>query len=198
FDSSKAGRINCESWLNVSFPFELPSPVPLTVASITTGPNDFSFPVVMSSACRRFTSAPPSSDQATTYIVFVVVSITGVLVTPLTAVLPPPQGRMLALTGVAPDGAPCAASTKLAFHKYVAFAPVLLFASNAYTESFSVATNTTLCVVPPMVTFATYNGCAKTCASTGCANNFPNWLTFTFDVVRIVSFVFCPVRPLSV
>ena len=33
--------------------FPLPSPVPLTVASMTTGPAGFSAPVVMSRACRR-------------------------------------------------------------------------------------------------------------------------------------------------
>ena len=61
---------------------------------------------------------------------------------------------------MAPAAAPCAVSIRFACHSGLAFAPVLLSASNAYTLSFSVAMNTTLWLAPPIVTLGTYKGCA--------------------------------------
>src|SRR5271170_2000199 len=51
--------------------------------------------------------------------------------------------------------------------------------------------------LPEIVTWETYSGWAATALFTDCENNFPNWVEFTFEGVRIVSFRFCPVRAMS-
>ena len=70
-------------------------------------------------------------------------------------------------------------------------------ASMAKTLSCSVATYSTLCVPPPMPTFARYRGCAYTVPSTMVVNNFPNFVLLTLAGVRMVSCTFWPVRELS-
>ncbi len=141
----------------------LPSPVPGMVAVMTIGPGDFSAPVVTSSACKRWMKAPPSFDFDSTYMVPVAVvgSMTGVLVIPTCGTRSGQPMSELLLTVVAPAAAPCAVSIKFACHSGLAFAPVLLSASNAYTLSPSVATKRTLCVpLPGIGRFARYSGCA--------------------------------------
>ena len=70
-------------------------------------------------------------------------------------------------------------------------------ASKAYRLSFSVATNTTLCCVPPAETFATQRGCANTWPSTAQEKSFPNVLVLTFCGVSAYSCEFTPERELS-
>ena len=128
---------------------------------MTTGPGDFSAPVVTSSACKRWMKTPPSFEFASTYMVPVAGSMTGVLVIPTCGTRSEQPMSELLLTVVAPAAAPCAVSIRLACHSGLAFAPVLLSASNAYTLSPSVATKTTLCVpLPGIDTLARYSGCA--------------------------------------
>src|SRR5579859_3309560 len=87
---------------------------------------------------------------------------------------------------------------KLTFQSGAAFGPALLSASNAYTLSCIVATNATLCApCPGIVTFGMMSGWPSTQPSTVYENILPNELELTFAGVRVVSFVFWPVRPLS-
>ena len=75
-------------------------------------------------------------------------SITGVLVVPSDAYK------------LAPGAAPWAVSSSDMLHSGPALAPVLEFASNAYTLPLSVATYTTLCVASLTVIPDRYRGCA--------------------------------------
>jgi len=66
FTSSSAGLWFSHIGSNVSCPLTLPFPVPATVAVITTGPPNFSLPVVTSRAWSRCTAFPPSWVLLTT------------------------------------------------------------------------------------------------------------------------------------
>src|SRR5271167_3331047 len=99
-------------------------------------------------------------------MVLVVGSMTGVLEIPYSGTTSPQETSPLGTVfSPAPISETC--------HNGFPLAPALLSASNAYTLSCCVATNTTLCVLPactvpvPRVTPATYSGCAYTHPSTG-------------------------------
>ena len=128
---------------------------------------------------------------ATTYNVPVEESITGVLVIPNSGVMvaQSPWPDAASAQGIAVT--PAAGLIKLTVHTGVDDA---VSASQAYTESCSVATNTRLCICVPTVTPGIYNGWAKIGPSTGSEKSLPNVDELTFAVVRIDSFTFCPVR----
>src|SRR4029077_14329406 len=105
---------------------------------MVVGPPNFSAPVDTSKACRRWKYAPFSLVMATTYIVPVFASITGVLVIPISGVAMSGQLTSAMGTGVTPD------DRKLTVHNGVALVPLLLSASNTYTLSCWVTTYTTL------------------------------------------------------
>ena len=109
----------------------------------------------MSRACSRWKKTPFSFVFATTYSVPALGSITGVPVMPICGTRSV-HSMSLTLSTVVTDGG----LMKLTCHSGLALAPAALSASNAYTLSFSVATNTTLWVCPPIETFGTYNVCA--------------------------------------
>src|SRR5271167_432714 len=91
-ERSRAGRWFCVKGLKGTLPCpSLPSPEPATLALITTGPPNFSAPVVMSSACSRCTYwglslVAASLVLATTYSVPPATSTTGVPVIPISGV----------------------------------------------------------------------------------------------------------------
>src|SRR5580698_11145942 len=60
FNSNSAGRWFSQRGSKVRVPPELPLPDPVTEAVITTGPPNFSAPLVTSNACSRCTALPPS------------------------------------------------------------------------------------------------------------------------------------------
>ena len=72
-----------------------------------------------------------------------------------------------------------------------------LSASKAYTESFSVATNTTLWLAPCTLTVAAYSGCASTLPSVASVRSRPKLLELTLASVSCVSVRFWPVREMS-
>ena len=112
-------------------------------------------------------------------------SITGVAVMPMVgSITSHTCGNSLAT--VSPAG------TSETFHSWV---PVS--ASNAYAESFSVATNTTLCLTPPMLSADRYSGCASTLPSVLRNCSLPKLACLTFAGVRVFSLRFCPVRARS-
>jgi hypothetical protein len=133
---SKAGLwFSCNDW-NATWPPTEPSPVPGTEAWITTGPPNFSAPVVMSSACRRWKYCVPAAVSfvlTTTYSVFVARSITGEPVIPISGAMS--QHSPVSFGGTVVT--PAAGLMKLTCHS-----GVLCFASasKAYTLSCSVAT----------------------------------------------------------
>ena len=97
------------------------------------------------------------------------------------------DGRAISLPAASPQGiavTPAAGLIKLVCQTGVVEA---VSASQAYTLSCSVATNTKLCTCVPTVTPGIYNGCAKIGPSTGSEKSLPNVDEFTFAVVRIVS-----------
>jgi hypothetical protein len=109
-------------------------------------------------------------------------SMTGVEVTPIVGkIWSQPTGSL----GVSPE------SSSEDFHSV---APVS--ASKAYTESASVATYTTLCGLPPTVSWERYRGCASTVLSTGRVCSSPKEV-MTFAGVSAVSDGLRPVRATS-
>src|ERR1700730_16713932 len=103
-----------------------PSLAPGTVAVISAGPGDLSAPVVMSRLWIRCTKVTPSAnfDSASTYIVPVLASITGVLVMPICGTRSVQKLSSGVETVLSPGVAPCAVSIRLTCHKGAEFPPL--------------------------------------------------------------------------
>src|ERR1700712_2018509 len=110
-------------------------------------------------------------------MVFVAASITGVDVTPC-------HGLIVPLTGASPDFRSDVCHSGAPLPK--------LFASNAYTLSCSVATYTTLCLAPLIVTPDITSGSPYAYPSSEYEKSFPKALVFTFARDSEVSFLFNP------
>src|SRR2546427_833712 len=162
-------------------------------AEMTWGEPGRSSPVVISMAWSLWMTllVPETSVIATKKIVCDEGSITGVPVIPTTG----PRALSFSTSANGATTSPPGISFTLAVdHTDLHPGPS---ASNAYKLSFSVATNTTLWRVPPIVTLGTQSGCAKTQPSTGQENSFPNVALVTFCAVRAYSWEFTPERDAS-
>jgi hypothetical protein len=87
---------------------------------------------------------------------------------------------------VSPDSSPVAVHSGCA-----------VFASRAYSVSFSVAMNSTLCTTELIVRRDTNSGCASTGPSSGKVPSLPNLPELTLVGVSWVSPVYAPVRAMS-
>src|ERR1035441_4122473 len=118
-------RLFCHWESQLRVPPELPFPFPGTDADKVTGPPNFSLPVVISRACKRWMKVvSPTVDLATTYIVLVLGSMTGVLVIPI-------SGTMSFVRTYPEETVVSPAPSSETFHNGFALAPVLLSASKA-------------------------------------------------------------------
>jgi len=182
----------------MSWPLALPSPVPVTVPVMTTGPGDFSAPVVTSSACKAMDEDATFFEFASTYMVPVVGSMTGVLVIPTCGVRSPQPMSELLLTVVAPAARSVRRVNQVRLPQRARVrSRIVVGVKRVHAVAFG-GHETTLCVpLPGIERLARYSGCAYTYPFTGCEKSLPKVLTVTFWGVRIVSFVFAPLRALS-